>query len=195
MNKLIVGCIVSIFFLWSCKNNKTENTQTEKNTLDTIPYYPYTIAIKKNIDSISNTVVEFKKLIKDSNSKETKSMISVNEFKQLASIFLETDITTLPLKKFYKESVFNDMTTVSTIINYTTKTDSLPVKNIDILMDATNTQRLKRVDIKKMYTIADTLITENCSWILDKEFYIIKIASHPNSKIITTQTKVIWQNK
>lgn len=163
--------------------------------MDTVPYYPYNIAIKKNIDSLNNAAVEFKKVIKDSTNKETKTAISTNEFKQLASVFLETDITTLPLKKYYKESVFNDMTTVSTIINYTTKTDSLPVKNIDILMDATNAQRLKRVDIKKMYTKGDTLITENCSWIFDKEFYVVKISSNPNSKMVTTQTKVIWQKK
>ncbi len=195
MNKLLLIAICIISFFLNCKSNKNKNAASEKTILDTVPYYPYNIAIKKNIDSLNNAAVEFKKVIKDSTNKETKTAISTNEFKQLASVFLETDITTLPLKKYYKESVFNDMTTVSTIINYTTKTDSLPVKNIDILMDATNAQRLKRVDIKKMYTKGDTLITENCSWIFDKEFYVVKISSNPNSKMVTTQTKVIWQKK
>ena len=149
--------------------------------------------IGKEIDSLANNKMPLTLAITDSSGKLVKSQIDVVQLRALTIPFLQKDITVKPVKQFYKESVFNDLTTVSTIMNYTTNKDSLPVKSVDILLNAKNNSEIKRVDMKVIYDKADSVITENYSWIFKKAFYVLRYAQAANGKGVATKINVSWE--
>lgn len=192
MKKIFV-LLLGIIVFAACKNNKA--AEAKENANDTVPFYPYTTNIKTQIDSLTKRRVVFFKSFVDSMGKEKKEIITVTEFQQIASIFLNWNITNQPLKSFYKENVFNDLTTQSTVMNYSTSIDSLIIKNVDVMLDAKNSNLLKRVNVKLMFQTKDSTVTQNASWVFDKEFYIVKFIELPNQKSITQKTKVYWVDK
>ncbi|MCZ2223176.1 MAG: hypothetical protein LC122_06045, partial [Chitinophagales bacterium] len=71
--------------------------------------------------------------------------------------------------------------------------DSLAIKNVSILLDPKNTNDLKRIDIKTIYSSADSIISESCSWVVHKEFYIIRYAEDYSGKSSSTKLNVSWK--
>ncbi|HMZ46756.1 MAG TPA: hypothetical protein PKG56_05795 [Chitinophagaceae bacterium] len=184
----------STFFilLLSCKEQKKEQ-EVSQNNIDTLPYYNYTAAINTEADSLIKIKKQFLKIVTNPNNSNNASKISLSDFKNLVQLFTQQNISEPPLKQFYKEQIFTDLTTNSTIINYTTSKDSLPVKNISIMLDAKNANTLKRIDIKNIYSVPDTLITENYAWIFGKEFYFVKYYEPTNSIAFTTKTNISFK--
>lgn len=181
-----------IFLIIACKQQEKQSI-TSNVVVDTIPFYPYQTAIKNEADSLIKINKKFiETYTNQENLLKTKN-ISNEDFSTLVTKIIQHNITQSPLKSFYKEQIFTDLTTNSTVINYTTQKDSLPVKNVSIMLDAKNANTLKRVDIKSIFSNADTLITENYAWIFGKEFYILKYAETSNGKAITTKTNISWQ--
>jgi hypothetical protein len=194
MNKqlLLIG-IICISSIYSCKNSKEKNITTQISFVDTIPFYPYNAEINKEADSLISKKKSLVMTVTDSSGKNKITIITADEFKTLVQIFTDKDITRMPLKQFYKESIFNDMTTVSTVMNYTTKKDSLPIKNIDVLLNAKAGGEIKRLDMKLIFNKADSAITENYSWVFGKEFYVLRYAETSNGKGISTKLNVSWK--
>jgi hypothetical protein len=83
--------------------------------------------------------------------------------------FIDADISDSIQKKDYKESVFRDAGTASFNINYTPINTSVPVRNIDILMDE-QTSIIKRIFVRKQYLKKDTTYTEQLSWKTNEGF-------------------------
>jgi hypothetical protein len=73
------------------------------------------------------------------------------------------------LKINYKESVFRDAGTASLNINYTPINTSVPIRNIDILMND-QTSLIKRLFIRKIFRTNDTTSTEQLSWKTNEGF-------------------------
>lgn len=193
MKKVLIlfGCFVLVFA--ACKN-KEKNTKTnELVNNDTIPFYPYMVEIGKELDSMLHNKIMLSYSTTDSAGKTTKSTIDFNQFKLFTTSFLQKDITVKPVKQFYKESIFNDLTTVSTIMNYTTNKDSLPIKSVDVLLNAKNNSEIKRVDMKIIYDKSDSVITENYSWIFKKGFNILRYAQAADGKGLATKMNFSWE--
>jgi hypothetical protein len=83
--------------------------------------------------------------------------------------FIEADISDSVQKVNYKESVFRDAGTASLNINYTPLNTSVPIRNIDILMDD-QTSVIKRLFIRKQFQSKDTTSTEQLSWKTNEGF-------------------------
>jgi hypothetical protein len=188
---MFLSCAIIVFT--ACKDKEKKITVENQVNNDTIPFYPYLTEIGKEIDSINNNKVALKLAVTDSANKLVKSQIDIVKLKALIAPFLQKDITVKPIKQFYKESVFNDLTTVSTIMNYTTNKDSLPVKSVDVLLNASNTSEIKRLDMKVIYDKSDSVITENYSWIFKKAFYVLRYAQAANGKGVATKINVSWE--
>lgn len=185
-----IMCSISVV-LFACKN---EEKTVKENTIayvDTVHFFDYEPKIRKEIDSISNNNLAVQMITTDSSKKEKKSTLTPLEMGLFAADFLDKDITQMPIKQFYKESIFTDLTTNSTIMNYTTNKDSLPIKNVDILLNANNSELIKRIDMRLIYAKADTTITENYAWIFGKSFYI-NTYKEAKGKSTNTSIKIIW---
>ncbi len=183
--------IVAVF---GCKEkNKQNPVANHQVNNDTLPFYPYITAIENEADSLEKNKTKLKQTLTNETGKELISIISNNDFKSVINKITEQNITLPPLKKFYNEQIFTDLTTKSTILNYTTQKDSLPVKNISVMLDAKNTNIIKRIDIKTIFTSADSTITENYAWVFGKEFYIIRYAEDPTGKGVSTKFNISWK--
>lgn len=189
-NYLVLFTILA--FIVACKEQKKQ-PKTATIVVDTVPFYPYQTAIKNEADSLIKRNKKFIEVYTNPENVLHTKNISKEVFSNLVNTIIHHDITKNPLKPFYKEQIFTDLTTNSTVINYTTQQDSLPIKNVSIMLDAKNANTLKRIDIKSIFSSADTLITENYAWIFGKECYILKYAEIPNGKAISTKTNISWQ--
>jgi hypothetical protein len=88
--------------------------------------------------------------------------------------------------------VFRDAGTASLNINYTPLNTSVPIRNIDILMDD-QTSVIKRLFIRKQYLNKDTTCTEQLSWKTNEGFTksISKVTNNGVSLNKTITVRVI----
>jgi len=166
MKPLIIACVVCMMAA-ACSNSK-EETKNLVATTDTTSFYPLASYIKDQVKYFDSTGVKFSVVT-------TEGAIKDSITSQLASImpmiqsFIEADISDSIQKVNYKESVFRDAGTASLNINYTPTNTSVPIRNIDILMDD-QTSIIKRLFIRKQFRSKDTTSTEQLSWKTNEGF-------------------------
>ena len=166
MKPLIIACVVCMMAA-ACSNSK-EETKNLVATTDTTSFYPLASYIKDQVKYFDSTGVKFSVVT-------TEGAIKDSITSQLASImpmiqsFMEADISDSVQKINYKESVFRDAGTASLNINYTPINTSVPIRNIDILMDD-QTSIIKRLFIRKQFRTKDTTSTEQLSWKTNEGF-------------------------
>ena len=189
MKPLIIACVVCMMAA-ACSNSK-EDTKNLVATTDTTSFYPLASYIKDQIKYFDSTGVKFSVVT-------TEGAIKDSITSQLASImpmiqsFMEADISDSVQKINYKESVFRDAGTASLNINYTPINTSVPIRNIDILMDD-QTSIIKRLFIRKQFRSKDTTSTEQLSWKTNEGFTtsISKEASNDFLRNKTITVRVI----
>lgn len=166
MKPLIIACVVCMMAA-ACSNSK-EDTKNLVATTDTTSFYPLASYIKDQVKYFDSTGVKFSVVT-------TEGAIKNSITSQLAAImpmiqsFMEADISDSVQKINYKESVFRDAGTASLNINYTPINTSVPIRNIDILMDD-QTSIIKRLFIRKQFRTKDTTSTEQLSWKTNEGF-------------------------
>ena len=189
MKPLIIACVVCMMAA-ACSNSK-EDTKNLVATTDTTSFYPLASYIKDQVKYFDSTGVKFSVVT-------TEGAIKDSITSQLASImpmiqsFMEADISDSVQKINYKESVFRDAGTASLNINYTPINTSVPIRNIDILMDD-QTSIIKRLFIRKQFRTKDTTSTEQLSWKTNEGFTtsISKVASNGFLRNKTITVRVI----
>ena len=191
MKPLFIACIVCMMAA-ACSNSKEESENLVATT-DTTSFYPLASYIKDQVKYFDSTRVRFSVVTTEGTIKDSIST-------QLAAImpmiqsFMEADISDSIQKINYKESVFRDAGTASLNINYTPLNTSVPIRNIDILMDD-QTSLIKRLFIRKQFQTNDTTITEQLSWKTNEGFTtsISKEASNGFLRNKTIAVRVILQ--
>jgi len=166
MRPLILACIVCMMAA-ACSNSKEESKNTIATT-DTTSFYPIASYINDQVKYFDSLGVRFSVVTREG---ATKDSITT----QLAAImpmiqsFIDADISDSIQKINYKESVFRDAGTASLNINYTPINTSVPIRNIDILMND-QTSLIKRLFIRKIFRTNDTTSTEQLSWKTNEGF-------------------------
>lgn len=181
---------ISTFFIFSC-GNKSNDSEVADNTADTAVFFPvhdYFISQLKHADSAASLFI----LERNMNGIKDSASISADSVKKLAAIFLETDLDKKDTKKFYKETIFEDLTTASYTFSYKTNNEKLIVKNMDVLLD-TATQQVKWIFITRYRENADSAITEKLNWHGNKSFSINRIITLTDKPEYTEQVSVSWK--
>jgi hypothetical protein len=166
MKAFIIACVVCMMAA-ACSNSKEESENLVATT-DTTSFYPLASYIMDQVKYFDSTRVRFSVVTTEGTIKDSIST-------QLAAImpmiqsFMEADISDSVQKINYKESVFRDAGTASLNINYTPLNTSVPIRNIDILMDD-QTSIIKRLFIRKQFQTKDTTNTEQLSWKTNEGF-------------------------
>jgi hypothetical protein len=187
-----IQLIVFIFFgviTTSCHSNTTPQEVLLPSN-DSSIFYPaneYFVTQILHVDSLANITYTYT----DSDNRKDSSLITVSQFKELAKPFLIDDINDTRIKKYYKESIFNDVSTGSNTFTYTSVNKDLPLQTIDILLD-TSTDVVKRVFITKNFVKGDSAITEKIGWKTDQSFTITRLMQLPDKKETTQQINVLW---
>lgn len=178
--------------LLSCNQNKNNAKEQELPSNDSTVFYPiheYFVNQIKSVDSASPTI----KIFTTINGQKDSATINTQQFNKLAQTFLENDIADKSVKKYYRQSIFQDQTTQSITFNYTTVNSSLPIQSLDILLD-TITQEVKRVFISKVKTANDSTIVEKLNWKTNSSFLINRSVQLSSNKETTQQISVVWSD-
>ena len=187
------GIIISfalIIFLSACNNQNATSNEQPLPSNDSSVFYPVQeyfsnqLASADTLKNVSYTHV-VDNITKDS------SVVDSAKIHELAKPFFADDINDIKVKKYYKETIFHDLSTASNTFTYTSVNNKLPIQSLDVLLD-TITNLVKRVDITKSYTQGDTLITEKMWWKSNEGFSVNKILQLPNKTESIQQTNVLW---
>ena len=176
----------------SCSQNGNKSKNEELPSADSTPFYPvheYFLSQIKSVDSSKPTI----QMVSTINGQKDSTAINTDQFNKMAQAFLENNISDPSVKKYYRQSVFEDMTTSSYTFNYTSVESSLPVQNLNILLDTT-TQTVKRVFISKVKINGDSTITEKLGWKNNNSFLINRTIQLPEKKETTEQISVVWHD-
>jgi hypothetical protein len=183
---------VYILTLVACQSNPSHK-QPATQPSDTSKFYPLRTFFKDQIQYVDLRGFSIYRITQKDGKKDSAG-ISKEEFISLAGVFLERDISDPSIKVLYKESAFHDLSTGSITLNYTPVSSDAQVQNIDILLDE-QTNIVKRIFIRSVYTKGDTTISEQCNWKTDKSFQVNRSLAAKNGYTSTELNYVNWNDK
>lgn len=185
----LLFCIT--IFMFSCGQNNNESKNKKLPSTDSTVFYPvqeYFLSQIKSVDSSMRPI----RMVTTIDGRKDSAVISIEQFNKTAQPFLENNIADPLVKKYYRQSLFQDMTTGSYTFDYTSVNSSLPVQNLNVLLD-TATQTVKRIFVSKIKIKEDSTITEKLSWKNNNSFLINRTIQLPKKREITEQIFVVWQ--
>jgi hypothetical protein len=193
MKKLffVVG---TLFILAACNSGKEEAkenayTPPPKPNKDTIKYYPLQQYFADQFTYLDSTPYGKMKYV-TINGKTDSGYIQMPEFKQLAASFAKYDIGGKELKPKFDESLFNDESTESITMSYKCNDKTFPLQSVDVLLNR-ETNVVKYIMQKKVYTNKDTTFVENLNW-NHNHYFTITTSAQVGSKAMNKVVKVVW---
>lgn len=190
--KFVFSFALIVLLLYSCKSS-SHKEKSSNQTKDTAQFYPVTDYLKEQIRQVDNTPY-FIYRITVKNGKRDSSVINQKTFDSLANEFVKDDITKPPLKNSYTENIFEDVSTNSYTLSYTTSSPKLNLQNIDILLSRDD-QKVKWVFMNKIEVNDSTTITKKLGWKPDRRFYINETETDKNGKVLEEQNTIVWNDK
>lgn len=190
--KKVLSFLILIFSIIGCKQ-KGSSSKPIAQTQDSTHFFQIPQYIQQQIEDVKKTPyyiykIDIKNGIKDS------VPINTPLFEELARQFLNTDINTSNLKKYYIENVFHDQTIKTFTISYTTPNKELEIQNMDILLQEDG-QTVKRIFIRKFFNYPDSSVIEQLSWKAAENFQINRLVQAKDKKENSRQTIVVWNEK
>jgi hypothetical protein len=190
MKICFIGIVVVMIGFTACKGkNKTDDKNG--SDVDTVKFYPVNQYIQAEIDSLIKLDKAFTKVTTINKQTADSATITAADFKAFANFFLEKDITKQPVKKEYKENIFRSLTTGTVVFNYTSTNPASSIRTIDVSLNDADS-KIKRVDIKNLYSKGDSSYTENLSWVFGSKCYINRFAQGKDQKSTITTTTIRW---
>lgn len=182
-----------LLILLSCKTQQEKKPEIQQFDNKDIQFYPVIQQIDSQVHQVMVTPYYLyeKRTI---GSVIDSFAIDTVQFRKLAAEFLQSDISDTTIKKFYKETVFSDLTTKSITLNYTTNHPDLPVRSVDVLLDE-ETQLLKRIFINRTYISNDSTVELKLGWKTNESFSINKVTTLKSGKQLVEQQLVVWNEK
>jgi len=196
--KYLFSCItlLVILLVTSC-NNKSKNQVTTKpvtnpNRVDTVPYFSFSGFFTGEINEVLSTPY-FMYERTSINGKQDSVNITTATFNKLAQEFVTKDVSNPAIKGEYKEEIFNDLSTNSVTLNYSTLNKDLEIQGADVLID-NETNKIKRIFIRTIVTKGDSTVSTQYNWKAGKSFLINRSVSRENGNNSTAQYFVNWND-
>lgn len=190
-NILLIALFFISIFIFSCKS-KTENAPATYNN-DSIQFFQLKQFIESQINDVNKTPYFIYK-IEVVGDKQDSTPINNALFNQYATTFLNIDLSDKKIKKYYKESTFEDESTKSFTINYSTQNKDLELQNLDIILDKDG-ETVKRILARKFINYKDSSAIEQLSWKPGERFMINRAVQLADNKEIQKQLIVVWNEK
>jgi hypothetical protein len=185
---------ISIFILAIGCNNHNNNTTTQQLNTDTTAFFPVTDYLNNDIDDVKKTPYLIIKKVFENKVLKDSSVISSAEFVALANTFLQKDITKPQYHSMYKPSVFNDLSTKSITFTYDALRDTLPVKNVTVLLND-KSNKLRNVFITSIYNSNNSTVKEQLMWNAERSFSIHCFTTKPDSPEKMKSIFASWNDK
>lgn len=184
--------IISIVVVMSACSNHQVKHNNNLPAGDTAKYYPLRVFLEEQIRYVDLRNFPIRKVTVRDGKKDSVTLTK-EQFLDMAALFLLRDLSAPGIKALYKETVFQDQSTGSLTLNYTPVSDTVLVKNIDILLDD-ETNMVKRVFIRSAYQKGDTTITEQYNWKANKSFQLNRTLQAKNGFTSTETNFVNWND-
>ncbi len=187
-------CCLLLIAACGQKQPSPDTKQAKLTVADTAKYYPIAQFFKEQIEYVDLRNFVITQLITHDGKKDS-SLIGKNQFLALGALFAKQAGLFQQNKQLYKEAVFQDLSTRSYTLNYTpVDAHATEITNIDVLLDD-ETNAVKRVFIKRMYTKGDSTITEQYNWKANKSFQLTGFITTVNGYTASTVNFVNWNDK
>ena len=180
----------NLFFVYGCRQHHSALLQQPK--ADLTKFFPVNDFILNDINEVEQTPYYIYQITIHQNKKDSSS-ISVQDFKRIAALFLEKNITQPEISPQYRESVFNDLSTSSYTITYRTLNEQLPVKDVTVLLDNTS-NKLKRIFIDCEFKRNDSDFIEKYFWKTGKSLQLNQLIKYNNQTVFDEQKKIVWND-
>lgn len=187
---LIAGSVLTILNT-ACKSKKpASQIPTYQN--DSVVFYPYKSFLETQIKQVSTTPY-FIYQIRTEENKRDSTLVTPEQFLAITSIFTRYSIEDTAVKRFYKEIAFNDESTHSITMSYSTHNNELPVQQVDVLLDQ-ETQKIKRIFLTVVQQAGDSTTTYKLSWKSNASCTIAQTVSIAGGNEHSVQSAVVWND-
>jgi hypothetical protein len=186
-----LAMIVCLFCI-SCQSGN--NPVSKKEPVgDTANFYPVAGFFKKQIEYVDLHGYSIY-LVRTIDGKKDSAGLSKEAFIAMSNDILKKVFPEKDAKAFYREAVFEDLSTDSYTLSYTTTDPARDVQSIDVLLTP-ETRIVKRVFMKSQYKRGDTTIDEQLSWKADKSFQLNRSKQTPGGYHSTELNYINWNDR
>ncbi len=189
MKLLSVLLLFVMPFVVACSN--VNQQQPQQNTADTTTFFDVHTFFKNEIQQVQTTPYFIYSIFTNNNQQKDSTVIGNKDFAAIANEFAQIDIRSTNIRSAYVENAFNDLTTKSVTLNYSTNRADLPIKSIDVLLD-NEKNTVKRIFVKSIQDNADSSIIKQYSWKAGKSFLITTTILTKQGTKYTNQRYVNW---
>jgi hypothetical protein len=194
--KQFMSVLAIMSIVASCKNHSSPNAITaavHKDSIQEQSFFPVTDFIGGQIKMIDSLQLPLSKSVTTGRKTQLES-ISDKEFKTLAINFLKPDINDSVIRKYYTETSVADQSIPSVTLTYSTNNTGLPIQKINVFIkpDPVKNDKVSAIYIEKIFSNADTSISQRLYWKTDKSFQIITEKKLGHTIFPAEQIKVIW---
>lgn len=184
--KLLFG-VLTLSVFGSCKN--TPDTPLPEVT----NYFPVADYIRSQLHTIDSLQLPVT-IYRSSPEGADTALLSTKECTELAAPFQQPDLRDPIIAAQFKEESFADQSIPSITFNYTSNSDSMPLKRVDVVLkpDPSISDQVRSIYMEKYYSKGDTLIEEKLFWNDDHYYQILRTSKYGSAPPVLSQLKVVW---
>ena len=193
MQKTVLVFVTLGFLVQACheqSNDKQPAAVEEKK--DYFPVADYIRSEINYVDSLPLGIVKYH-IAQD---KKDSSYIKTEEFDKLAKEFLPAELSDSSFTRDFTESSFIDQTTQSVTFTYSTADAGHILRRVDVLASPEQGfNKVKSIYMEKTINKGDSIVIKKMYWKAKRSFQIISILEAGNQPAVTSQLKVVWDNR
>ncbi|GGH79976.1 hypothetical protein HNQ91_004957 [Filimonas zeae] len=174
----------------SCKSKSGTTNDITTYDNDSLTFYPFHGFLQSQIADVVKTPY-FIYTITQQEGKRDSVVISSADFAALTTLFVAWNIDSPAFKKYYREDAFNDASTNSVTLSYSTQNKRLPVQQADVLLEP-ETQRVKRIFLQIIQNRNDTTFLYKLGWKANKSCSIAKSILPGKGRELSSHTSIVW---
>ena len=194
--KYILSVITAGLLFTACHQNAQSSTTStaSKDSLAEQDFFPVAEYIGGQLTLILDTFrFPLTKTI-TVNGKSNLSSAADQELRNWAEGFRKPDINDSSLRTFYKETSIADQSNGSVTLEYTTANSTLPVKKVEVYIQADPVQNDKVTGIymEKAFSLGDTSCSQKLYWKTGKNMQVFTEKKIKDKVLPIEQVKIAW---
>lgn len=187
----LVFLILFIFFTGRCTNNHSSSIAGQtKESMDDQSFFPITQFIKgqlREIDSLPVTPLKIVTL----NGREDSQWLKKENIRAFSEPFLQTEIDSAYLNRFYEKKTFMDQTINAITLTYDAKNTSTDFKTLVVYISP-QSNKVTRIYMVKELTGREGHQTIQLTWTTNHWCKMTTITEMENMPPIVKEEKLIW---
>lgn len=189
MTKLVILWISIALLNVACESKSNHESAKQQPVADTAKFYPIDQFVREQMNFVDLRDFVIQRTITKDSSARNEIIDKTTFLKETAKVLTIAN-QFIQHKQFYRESVFQDLSTASYTINYTPSDPNLSIKRIDVLFNE-ETNIIKRLFIRTSSTENGIQTIQQISWLADHQFQISQ-SKNINGTSFEEQTVISW---